>query len=377
MADNDEGAHEGEVRARPFWSGTITFGLVSIPVELFPANRSERVSLRMVSDDGTPLARRYFCPSEERELDWDEIVRGYEIEKDEFVVVTDEELERLEPEKTRDIDLRRFVNAADIDPMYFERAYYLTPGGNSTKAYRLLARTMEQADRAGIATFVMRGKEYLIAILAENGIMRAETLRFTDELRSPDDIGLPAPIKPKAAAVKAIENSLAKLVEKQLDEDELTDRASGQLLKLVARKQRSGKDVVDAPEEAAEPAAGVIDLMEALKRSLAGNASSGSATRKKAGTKAKAAKAGSVKSATRKSAGKAAKTDRAKKSAKSTKTAKSAKTAKTAKAAKSTKSARSAKPSKSSKSSKSVKTAKTAKSAKSSKPAAKKTRKSA
>jgi DNA end-binding protein Ku len=233
---------------------------------------------------------------------------------------------------------------------------------------------MEQTERAGIATFVMRGKEYLIAILAENGIMRAETLRFTDELRSPDDIGLPAPIKPKAAAVKAIENSLAKLVEKQLDEDELTDRASGQLLKLVARKQRSGKDVVDAPEEAAEPAAGVIDLMEALKRSLAGNASSGSATRKKAGTKAKAAKAGSVKSATRKSAGKAAKTDRAKKSAKSTKTAKSAKTAKTAKAAKSTKSARSAKPSKSSKS---VKTAKTAKSAKSSKPAAKKTRKSA
>ncbi|MGH7464778.1 MAG: Ku protein, partial [Longimicrobiales bacterium] len=237
--DVAENAEDG-VRARSFWSGTITFGLVSIPVELFPANRSQGVSLRMVSDDGTPLARRYFCPKEERELDWEEIVRGYEIEKNEFVVVTDDELERLEPDKTRDIDLRRFVSAAGIDPIYFERAYYLTPGGNSTKAYRLLAATMEQMDRAGIATFVMRGKEYLIAILAENGIMRAETLRFADEVRSPQDVGLPEPVKPKAAAVKSIEKAIAKLVEQDLDEDELTDRAAEQLLKLVEKKERAG-----------------------------------------------------------------------------------------------------------------------------------------
>ena len=302
MADEEQ----EEVRARSFWSGTITFGLVSIPVELFPANRSQGVSLRMVSKDGTPLARRYFCPREDRELDWDEIVRGYEIEKDRFVVVTDDELDKLAPEKTRDIDLRRFVDAAEIDPIYFERAYYLTPGGNSTKAYRLLAETMERTNRAGIATFVMRGKEYLVAILAESGIMRAETLRFADEVRSAEDVGLPAPEKPKAAAVKKIEKAIAKLVEKELDETELTDHSSDKLRELVAKKEKSGEGVVEAAAGVAEPSEGVIDLMEVLKRSLEGKGSSkaakaeGSADAKSSRAKKKTAKTA------KKTAGKAA-----------------------------------------------------------------------
>jgi DNA end-binding protein Ku len=262
---------EDDVGPRSFWSGTITFGLVSIPVELFPANRSQRVSLRMVAPDGTPLARRYFCPQEDRELDWDEIVRGYEIEKDTYVVVTDDELDRLAPEKTRDIDLRVFVAADEIDPMHFERAYYLTPGGNSTKAYRLLAATMEQTGRAGIATFVMRGKEYLVAILAENGIMRAETLRFADEVRTPEDIGLPSAQQPKAALVKRMEKAVMALAEKELDEAELTDAGAERLRELAARKEKRGTDVVPAPAgERAEPGEGVIDLMEVLKRSLQG-----------------------------------------------------------------------------------------------------------
>ena len=298
---------EQEIRARSFWSGTITFGLVSIPVELFPANRSVGVSLRMVSEDGTPLSRRYFCPKEERELDWDEIVRGYEIEKDRYVVVTDDELDRLAPEKTRDIDLRRFVDAADIDPIYFERAYYLTPGGNSTKAYRLLAATMEQTGRAGIATFVMRGKEYLIAILAENGIMRAETLRFADEVRSAEEVGLPEPEKPKAAVVKKFEKAIAQLVEKDMDEQELTDHSSEQLLKLVAKKEKAGEDVVEAPDVAAEPAEGVIDLMEVLRRSLQGQAPAKRATGGGASEGASSGpktSAGARKSSSRKSAAK-------------------------------------------------------------------------
>lgn len=280
-----------EVRARSFWSGTITFGLVSIPVELFPANRSQRVSLRMVSEDGTPLARRYFCPKEGRELDWSEIVRGYEVEKDRYVVVTDDELEKLAPDKTRDIDLRRFVPADDIDPIHFERAYYLTPGGNSTKAYRLLAATMEQTNRAGIATFVMRGKEYLVAILADNGILRAETLRFADEVRSPGDVGLPtSPAKVKAADVKKIGRAITKLKKTKLNEKELVDEGAERLLKLVRKKEKAGRDVVtpSAPEAGA-PSEGVIDLMEVLKRSLQGNAQAGGGARKSARKSAKRA----------------------------------------------------------------------------------------
>ena len=172
---------------RPFWSGTISFGLVSVPVNLFPAQRGDGVPLRLLDPEGRPLARRYYCPAEETELGGDEIVRGYEVEEGKYVVIRDEELEALEPEKTRDIDLRRFVDRAEIDPMFFDRAYFLTPGADSTKAYRLLAAALEETDRAGIATFVMRGKEYWVAILAEEGLLAAATLRFPAEIRSPEE----------------------------------------------------------------------------------------------------------------------------------------------------------------------------------------------
>src|SRR5262249_8916646 len=158
---------------RAFWSGTVTFGLVSIPVALFSANRSGRPSLRMLAPDGTPVARRYACSRDDRLLDADDIVRGYEIRKGKYVVVADDELEALEPRKSRDIDMRQFVDADELDPAYFERAYYLAPAGQSTKAYTLLAKMMERTGRAGIATFVMRGREYLVAILADAGLLRA------------------------------------------------------------------------------------------------------------------------------------------------------------------------------------------------------------
>jgi DNA end-binding protein Ku len=264
-----EDAVEREARARTFWSGTITFGLVSIPVALMPANRTERVSLRMVTPEGTPLSRRYFAPEEGKPLEADEIVRGYEVEKGRFVVVDDDELERLAPERTRDIDLRVFVKAEEIDPMHFERAYFLTPAGGSTKAYRLLARVMEETGRAGIASFVMRGKEYLIAILAENGILRAETLRFADEVRTPAEVGLPEPAKPDPAAVKEIAAEIAKRAEKTLDPAELEDRSGERLRALAERKRAAGEDV-HRPDTAAarEEETGVIDLMEVLKRRL-------------------------------------------------------------------------------------------------------------
>lgn len=261
-----------EVSARPFWSGTITFGLVSVPVNLLPANRSNRTSLRMVSPEGRPLSRRYFTTRDDKPLEWDDIVRGYEIEKDRFVVVDDDELERLSPERTRDIDLRLFVDASEIDPMHFERAYYLTPAGTSTKAYRLLARVMEDTGRAGIATFVMRAKEYLVAILAENGILRAETLRFADELRTPEDVGLPQPVDAPAARVREIEKAIAKLEKKELDPDELVERSADRLMKLVRKKMKSGSDVVKIEEEQEDGGGRVIDLVEMLQRSLQGEA---------------------------------------------------------------------------------------------------------
>lgn len=270
------------VRARAFWSGTITFGLVSIPVNLFPGVRSHGVALRMLAEDGTPLARRFFCPKQDREVEGDEIARGYEVTKGKFVVVTDDELEALEPQKSRDIDLRRFVPADEIDPLFIERSYFLTPAGESTKAYRLLADSLEEHKRAGIATFVMRGKEYLISITAENGILRADTLRFADEIRSAADVGLPKKIP---AVKKADLTKMRKLItshaKASLAESELADEYAEKMRKLVAKKERKHEDVYELPEEETEEAddSDVIDLVEVLKRSLQNG---GTTTRKRA-----------------------------------------------------------------------------------------------
>lgn len=254
---------------RPFWSGTIAFGLVSLPVGLYVANRGKSVSLRMVDEDGTPLTRRYFCPVEEKLLSNDEIVRGYEVEKDQFVVVSDEELDALAPEKSQEIDLRRFVPRDEIDPVFFERAYFLAPGGGASKAYRLLARAMEEEDRVGIATFVMRGKEYLVAIIAEGGILRAETLRFADELRSPEYVGLPEIEEVDAQQVQAFEKEMEALASDELDREKLSDRQTERLLELVQSKLESGDDVVAAPEELeSDEEDEVVDLMKVLKQSL-------------------------------------------------------------------------------------------------------------
>jgi DNA end-binding protein Ku len=260
--------------ARSFWSGTIAFGLVSLPVSLFTANRPRAVSLRMLDEDGTPLSRRFFCSKDEEPLSGDELIRGFEIEKGEYIEITDEELEGLAPEKSREIDLRRFVPLDEIDPMYFERAYFLIPEEGASKAYRLLAQSMEAMGRAGIATFVMRGKEYLIAILAEKGVLRAETLRFHDELRTPADVGLPELAKAPAEQVKAMQKAIESLAEDELNRDELADEQSRELLALIERKLEADEDVLHAPEmPEADEGAEVIDLMEVLKRSLEAKAS--------------------------------------------------------------------------------------------------------
>jgi len=223
----------------------------------------------MLSADGEPLSRRYFSEKTERELDADQMVRGYEITKDKYVVVTDEELERLAPEKTRDIDLKRFVPENSIPPIYFERGYFLTPAGGSEKAYKLLAETMAKGKQAGVATFVMRGKEYLVSIFSEHGILRAETMRFPDELRTPADVGLPKKKKPAPATVKKFEKLISSKSKKQLSARKLEDEQTEALLKLVKKKRAHSKNVVEVETEKREPGK-VIDLMSVLKKSLAG-----------------------------------------------------------------------------------------------------------
>jgi len=181
----------------------------------------------------------------------------------------DEELERLAPKQSRDIDLRLFVKQETIPPLYFDRSYFLVPASGSEKAYRLLVDTIEQNDLAGIATFVMRGKEYLVAIFPENGILRAETMRFPDEVRTPKSVGLPEKKKVSRLMVTKFENLIKKKTKRELPTSHLKDQQTDQLLKLVEKKRARHKDVVEVevPERKEEK---VVDLMEVLKRSLQG-----------------------------------------------------------------------------------------------------------
>jgi DNA end-binding protein Ku len=268
MAEEEELDQPGGMR--PFWSGNITFGLVTVPVGLYSAIRTGGVALKMIGPDQAPVRRRYVCSKDEKVLDADDIVRGYEIEKGKFVVVTDDELEAIAPRKSREIDLQLFVDRAEIDPIYYDRAYFLVPTGGTNKAYRLLAESMEKQDQAGIATFVMRAKEYLVAIIAENGILRAETLRFSQDIRKPDDVGLPKPVKAPAADVKKFEDQIARRA-KKLDLHDFLDDYTARLEKLVAQKEKKKEDIVRAPapdkrddDEGGE----VVDLLAMLSRSL-------------------------------------------------------------------------------------------------------------
>ena len=223
----------------------------------------------MLGPKGEPLKREYVSANTGNELDESATTRGFEIGKGKYVTVSEEELERLAPAKSRDIDLRLFVARQEVSPIYFERAYFLTPADKSGKAYRLLAETMERKERVGIATFVMHGKEYLVAIFAESGILRAETLRFADEIRSPRDIGLPKKSNVRAASVRKFETAVTRATKKTIDTKEMRDEYAEAMLKLIEKKRPSDKNVVETGDRRRRSPAKVVDLMEVLKQSLA------------------------------------------------------------------------------------------------------------
>lgn len=259
---------------RPLWSGTITFGLVSIPVDLLAAVRSRQTALKLVDKEGHALGRQYHCSKEGKKLVNDDLVRGYETEDGKMVVITDEEFDAVAPEMSADINLRNFVSAEQIPPMYFQKPYYLAPAGKSSKAYNLLAAIMARTGRVGIGNFVMRGHEYLVAIVADNGVLRADTLRYADEIRSPDSIGLPKRIKASANAVNQFIKEIGELKHNELSMVELEDKEAEDLQALVKSKQKDRNNVIHQSgletddDEAPGGNGQVIDLMAVLRRSL-------------------------------------------------------------------------------------------------------------
>jgi DNA end-binding protein Ku len=262
----------GRKANRAFWSGTITFGLVSIPVDFFAAVRGRETAMKMVDPKGVPLGREYYSDKTEEALGPDDLVRGYETDDGKTITVTDEELEEIAPELTRDIEMRVFVPKEQIAPAYFDHPYFLAPSGKSAKAYQLLAQVMQETGRVGVGTFVMREHQYLVAIHSDGQLLRAETLRFAGEVRSPSDLGLPKASKPAEKQVKAFAKAIKSLVQDKLDMDEMSDRYAAAIHELVEKKEQNGKDVVDLAAriaeagEEGEAGGNVIDLMALLKQ---------------------------------------------------------------------------------------------------------------
>jgi DNA end-binding protein Ku len=259
---------------RPIWSGTITFGLVSIPVDLLSAVRPRQTSMKWIDAVGHALGRQYHCSKDGKKLDNDELVRGYETADGKMVVITDEEFESVAPEMSADVRLRNFVPINQIPPVYFQKPYILAPSGKSATAYNLLAATMKRTARAGIGSFVMRGHEYLVAIVSDNGVLRADTLRYADEIRSPGDIGLPARPKVSTKLVSQFTKVIEEMKRAELSMAELEDKESEELQALIKEKKKDRKSIIHQQnleaDEAEEPgkSAQIIDLTDLLRRSL-------------------------------------------------------------------------------------------------------------
>lgn len=247
-------------------SGTISFGLVSIPVKLYSAASSQGVSFNLLHDKcGNRIRQQRFCPVCNEVVEREELVKGFEFVKDQYVKVSDEELKALEGEASKAIQISEFVPLSKVDPIYFEKTYYLGPDKGGEKAYRLLADAMAQSGKVALAKFVMRGKENLVLVRsAQNGLM-LHIMYFADEVRSFDDIG-----KGEGAKISAAETNLALRLIEELSNEEFTpdqyeDEYRQRVMDLVNSKAQ-GKEITLVEPQA--PRAQVIDLMAALKESL-------------------------------------------------------------------------------------------------------------
>ncbi|HKB30915.1 MAG TPA: Ku protein [Streptosporangiaceae bacterium] len=254
--------------ARAIWTGALAFGLVNVPVGLFSATEDKTVHFNQF-EEGTPDRIRYKRINERTglEVDYNKIVKGYELDKGNFVLVTDEELEAAEPGKSRTIDITDFVDLDEINPIYFQKTYYLAPVGEGAEhAYTLLRAAMAATNKAGIASFVMRGKQYLVSIRADEDVLVLETMFFADEIRDPRSVidSLPddhAAGGRELAVAKQLIESMGTAWQPEKYRDTYRERVED----LIECK-RQGEQIV--AETAPPPESNVVDLMEALRRSV-------------------------------------------------------------------------------------------------------------
>ena len=305
--------------ARAIWSGSISFGLLNVPVRLYSAVSKQTVRFRELREgDGSRVKHKRVAESDGKEVPYEKIVKGYEYAPDQYVVLTRDELAELEPQRSRAIEIQDFVDLDDIDPIYFEQPYYLGPDKGAERAYALLVQAMADAHKVAIARFVLRNKEHLAAIRPMDDVLTLTTMRFHDEVTSPQDLDgeVFEEAKPKKPEKRELEmaKQLIDSLTSDFEPDRYRDEYREELLDLLERKAE-GKEVVSAPTEEPKPTK-APDLMAALEESLAavkgeeaasdgeaksdGKAKSKSSSRSKSSSKTKSSSNGRKKSTSRK-----------------------------------------------------------------------------
>jgi len=267
------------------WKGAISFGLVHVPVKMFSATEDKDISMRYVHNVcGTPLSYERKCPNCDTAVEWEQISKGYEYEKGHFVLFEKEELASLSADSNKEIRILDFVNLSDIDPIYFQKTYYLSPSDTGTNAYSLLLQAMKNSGKIGIANVSIRTKSSLAAIRVIEKCIVMETMFFPDEIRPVEQV----PNLPEASNVNEKELKMAEMLIKQLsipfDAEAYSDDYRAQLLELI-NKKIAGEEIKAAPQQ---QKTNVVDLMSALQASLEAVKTNSGATNKKAKTNRKA-----------------------------------------------------------------------------------------
>jgi DNA end-binding protein Ku len=256
--------------ARGLWKGAISFGLVNVPVELHSAKkRSAELDMTMLDKRNlAPVGYKRVNKETGKEVAWGDVVKGYEYKDDKYVVLSDEDFRRANPEASKTVEILAFVELADIDPQYFDTPYYLKPEKRGEKPYALLRDTLHKAGKAGIASVVIRTKQYLAALVAQDELLVLNTLRYADELKDPADLEIPkAKVTPKEL------DMALRLVEDMADEwhpDKYKDTYKDDLLKRIKAKVKAGEteELTEPEKEPRKEKAEVIDLMSLLKKSV-------------------------------------------------------------------------------------------------------------
>jgi DNA end-binding protein Ku len=258
---------EDYMALRPLRNATISFGLVSIPVRFYTATKSEDVHFHLLHEScGTRVNRKWWCPKHEKIVDSDELIRGYEISKNKYVTFTDEEMETLETDDNRAVEITEFVDLHQIDPVFFEKAYYLGPSAGGGKTYRLLSQAMKKQDKVAVARWISAGKDHMVVLRPYEKGLILHTMYYADEVRDFDAIDLEDSGAVREKEVALAEMLINELTEKKFDPLQFKDEYRRRLLDRIRAKSK-GK-AIEPEEKEEEKGAEVIDIMEALRRSL-------------------------------------------------------------------------------------------------------------